>query len=91
VDQTRAKGYLFAAARCRKAASTSRNPKEWIALAEQWEFLVEAQQLLRSESKQRPLARLDAPRPPSNKGEPSSGKTNGSSAPGFHDPLDWVP
>src|ERR1700677_792070 len=75
----------------RPALLSSRNPKEWIALAEQWEFLVEAQQLLRSESKRRPLARLDAPRPPSNKGEPPSGKTNGSSAPGFHDPLDWLP
>jgi hypothetical protein len=77
VDKTKANSHRFAAAKCRKAASTSTNPKEWIALAEQWESLADAQQLLPSESR--------------NKGKPSSDRTNGSSAPGFHDLLDWVP
>jgi hypothetical protein len=79
MDRTRAKGYRCAAARCRKAASSSINPKEWIALAEQWESLADtALQLLPPEGR--------------NKDEPSSGRTNGSAAPGFHDdPFDWVP
>ena len=80
MDRTRAKGYRSAAARCRKAASSSISPKEWIALAEQWELLAdteEATRLLPSETR--------------NKGE-LSGRTNGSSAPGFHGPLeDWLP
>jgi hypothetical protein len=76
MDRTRVKSYRSAAARCRKAASLSISPKEWIALAEQWEFLAEAQLLLPKSS---------------NKSEPPSGRTNGSSAPGFHDPLDWLP
>jgi hypothetical protein len=31
--------YRESAARCRKAASSSTNPKEWISMAEQWELL----------------------------------------------------
>jgi hypothetical protein len=77
VDRTRAKGYRSAAARCRRAASSSISPKE---LAEQWEWLADTEEALRI-----------LPSEGRNKGEPSAGRTNGSSAPGFHDPLDWVP
>jgi hypothetical protein len=34
-----------AAARCRKAALSSTNPKEWIFMAEQWEWLAETSDL----------------------------------------------
>jgi hypothetical protein len=33
--------YREAAARCRKAARSSGDPKEWIAMAEQWEWLAD--------------------------------------------------
>jgi hypothetical protein len=33
--------YREAAARCRKAALSSSDPKEWIAMAEQWEWLAD--------------------------------------------------
>jgi hypothetical protein len=33
--------YREAAARCRKAARSSSDSKEWIALAEQWEWLAD--------------------------------------------------
>jgi hypothetical protein len=33
--------YREAAARCRKAAQSSTDPKDWIIMAEQWEWLAE--------------------------------------------------
>jgi hypothetical protein len=33
--------YREAAARCRKASVSSTTPKEWIAMAEQWEWLAD--------------------------------------------------
>jgi hypothetical protein len=33
--------YREAAARCRKEARSSTNPKEWVAMAEQWEWLAD--------------------------------------------------
>jgi hypothetical protein len=35
----KAVAYRKAAARCRKTAASSSSPKEWIAMAEQWELL----------------------------------------------------
>jgi hypothetical protein len=80
MDKTIANSYRSSAARCRKAALSSSNPKEWIAKAEQWELTAANEEALRI-----------LPSKGRNKGEPSSGRTNGSAAPGFHDPLDWVP
>jgi hypothetical protein len=80
MDRTRVNSYRSSAARCRKAALSSTNPKDWIAMAEQWESLAdneEALRILSSESR--------------NKSKRSSGRTNGLAAPGFYDPLDWVP
>jgi hypothetical protein len=33
--------YREAAARCREAARSSANPREWIVMAEQWEWLAD--------------------------------------------------
>ena len=41
MDATGPSVYREAAARCRKAARSSGDPKEWIAMAEQWEWLAD--------------------------------------------------
>ena len=41
MDPTKPSFYRKAAARCRKAALSSSDPKEWIAMAEQWEWLAD--------------------------------------------------
>jgi len=41
MDATGPSVYREAAARCRKAALSSSDPKEWIAMAEQWEWLAD--------------------------------------------------
>ena len=41
MDATGPSVYREAAARCRKAARSSTDPKEWIVMAEQWEWLAD--------------------------------------------------
>jgi hypothetical protein len=41
VDATGPSVYREAAARCRKAARSSSDSKEWIAMAKQWEWLAD--------------------------------------------------
>jgi hypothetical protein len=76
-------------------------------MAEQWELLANTEEATATSFTTRKARILPSPdsrstsRTPTkpqllpsegrNKGEPLSGRTNGSSAPGFHDPLDWVP
>jgi hypothetical protein len=43
MDPTEVSFCRKAAARCRKTASASMNPKEWIRMAEDWELLADAE------------------------------------------------
>jgi hypothetical protein len=75
MDATGPSVYREAAARCRKAALSSTDSKEWIVMAEQWEWLADTANgswLLPSEDHHADMRLLDSKR--LRLGEPLSAK-----------------